>query len=119
MYRSFSYACIPYDENIFRMSAVEHISICVERSLKRKVGSILCSLGLGQEKPEGVDDDGEEGESYEEGEGDEEEDADHSKGRRKRSRSPRRNQPVHAQLGSWWYRHPRGGDLFRSRKDPS
>ena len=26
-------------------------------------------------------------------------------------------QPVHAQLGSWWYRHPRGGDLSRSRKD--
>ena len=28
-------------------------------------------------------------------------------------------QPVHAQLGSWWYRHTRGGDLSRSRKDPS
>ena len=25
--------------------------------------------------------------------------------------------PVHVLLGSWWYRHPRGGDLSRSRKD--
>ena len=28
-------------------------------------------------------------------------------------------QPVHAHLGSWWYRQPHWGVMSRSRKDPS